>query len=117
MSSRDEAKLGEGMGVEEVRVWALIGVLSALALVLGYVETFIPLPVPLRASPSISYSNVGSLQLIGNGSNYAVTALAYSGRSEAGVNLSVTTSGISTNHLYFLTKTNQDCYIDLSADL
>ena len=35
------------MGVEEVRVWARIGVLSALALVLGYVETFIPLPVPI----------------------------------------------------------------------
>lgn len=78
---------------------------------------FIPLPVPLRSSPSVSYSNAGNLQLIGNGSNYAVTALAYSGRSEAGVNLSVTSSGISTNHLYFLTKTNQDCYIDLSADL
>lgn len=32
--------------LEEARRWARVGVLSALALVLSYVETFIPLPVP-----------------------------------------------------------------------
>ncbi len=31
---------------DEARLWARVGMLSALALVLGYVETFIPLPVP-----------------------------------------------------------------------
>lgn len=35
------------MGVDEARLWARVGVLSALALVLGYIETFIPLPVPV----------------------------------------------------------------------
>lgn len=32
---------------DEARRWARIGVLAALALVFGYVETFIPLPVPV----------------------------------------------------------------------
>ena len=32
---------------EEARFWARVGVLAALALVLGYIETFIPLPVPV----------------------------------------------------------------------
>lgn len=31
----------------QARRWARVGVLAALALVLGYVETFIPLPVPV----------------------------------------------------------------------
>ena len=35
------------MSVDEARRWARVGVLAALALVLGYVETFIPLPVPV----------------------------------------------------------------------
>ena len=35
------------MTLGEARVWARAGVLAALALVLGYVETFIPLPVPV----------------------------------------------------------------------
>lgn len=34
------------MGHREARLWARVGVLSALALVFGYIETFIPLPVP-----------------------------------------------------------------------
>lgn len=32
---------------DEARRWARVGVLAALALVLGYIETFIPLPVPV----------------------------------------------------------------------
>lgn len=32
--------------LDEARLWARVGVLAALALVLSYVETFIPLPVP-----------------------------------------------------------------------
>lgn len=31
----------------EARRWARVGVIAALALVLGYIETFIPLPVPV----------------------------------------------------------------------
>lgn len=42
MSHRDEV-----MSLEEARVWARVGVLAALALVLSYIETFIPLPVPV----------------------------------------------------------------------
>ena len=33
--------------IEYARRWARIGVLAALALVLSYIETFIPLPVPV----------------------------------------------------------------------
>ena len=33
--------------LDEARRWARVGVLAALALVLGYIETFIPLPVPV----------------------------------------------------------------------
>lgn len=33
--------------VAEARFWARVGVLAALALVLGYIETFVPLPVPV----------------------------------------------------------------------
>ena len=32
---------------DEARRWARVGVLASLALVLGYIETFIPLPVPV----------------------------------------------------------------------
>lgn len=35
------------LSLDEARRWARVGVLAALALVLGYVETFIPLPVPV----------------------------------------------------------------------
>ena len=35
------------MTVDEARMWACVGVLAALALVFSYVETFIPLPVPV----------------------------------------------------------------------
>ena len=35
------------MTLDECRAWARVGVLAALALVLSYVETFIPLPVPV----------------------------------------------------------------------
>lgn len=35
------------LSLDETRCWARVGVLSALALVLSYVETFIPLPVPV----------------------------------------------------------------------
>jgi len=35
------------LSVSEARFWARVGVLAALALVLGYIETFIPLPVPV----------------------------------------------------------------------
>jgi len=37
----------EAMSLSEARRWARAGVLAALALVLGYVETFIPLPIPV----------------------------------------------------------------------
>lgn len=39
-------KAVRAMSMCEARRWARAGVLAALALVLGYVETFIPLPVP-----------------------------------------------------------------------
>ena len=35
------------MSLDEARLWARVGVLAALALVLSYIETFIPLPVPV----------------------------------------------------------------------
>lgn len=44
------AKLSEAnraMTLEEARLWARVGVLAALALVLSYIETFIPLPLPV----------------------------------------------------------------------
>ena len=42
------AAVGERcMSLEDARLWARVGVLGALALVLSYIETFIPLPVPV----------------------------------------------------------------------
>lgn len=35
------------LSLDEARKWARVGVLAALALVFGYVETFIPLPMPV----------------------------------------------------------------------
>jgi heptaprenyl diphosphate synthase len=35
------------LSLDEARSWARVGVLAALALVLSYIETFIPLPVPV----------------------------------------------------------------------
>ena len=81
-------------------------------------RVYIPLPVPLRASPSVSITNIGSVSLAGNGNTYSCTAMAYSGRSESGVNLSFTTSGLTTNQLYLLYRSGSaDVHIDLSADL
>lgn len=36
-----------GLTIDEARSWATVGVFSALALALCYVETFIPIPVPI----------------------------------------------------------------------
>lgn len=41
------AGASRAMTVDEARLWARVGVISALALVLSYIETFIPLPVPI----------------------------------------------------------------------
>ena len=35
------------LSLDDARLWARVGVLGALALVLSYIETFIPLPVPV----------------------------------------------------------------------
>ena len=37
----------QAMTLDEARLWARVGVLAAVALVLSYIETFIPLPVPV----------------------------------------------------------------------
>lgn len=49
MSSRGDAGRRDDAfcSLDEARRWARIGVLAALALVFGYAETFIPLPVPV----------------------------------------------------------------------
>lgn len=80
---------------------------------------FIPLPVPLRASATVSATGLGEIQLIGNGSAVNVTACAYTGRSEGGINLSFTTSGsLVANNIYTPVRSGSNaCYIDLSADL
>ncbi len=36
-----------GLSFEEARYWASVGVMAAFALVMSYVETFIPVPVPI----------------------------------------------------------------------
>lgn len=43
--------------MEEARRWARVGVLAALALVLSYAETFIPLPVPV-AGVKLGLANI-----------------------------------------------------------
>lgn len=81
-------------------------------------SVFISLPVPLRASPTVSANGIGELQLIGNDGGGNASACSYAGRSESGVNLSFTTSGLTANHLYALVRAGStSCYIDLSADL
>ena len=47
MARRAQSNAMHPMTLGEARVWARVGVLSALALVFGYIETFIPLPVPV----------------------------------------------------------------------
>lgn len=49
MSLRDSAGCGDiaFCSLDEARRWACVGVLAALALVFGYIETFVPLPVPV----------------------------------------------------------------------
>ena len=78
---------------------------------------FIPLPNVLRASPTVSSSAIGNLRLVGNGSSITPSAVSYSGRSQVGVNIAFTASGLTANQLYFIAKESSDCYIDLSADL
>lgn len=43
--------------MDEARTWARVGVLAALALVLSYAETFIPLPVPI-AGVKLGLANI-----------------------------------------------------------
>jgi heptaprenyl diphosphate synthase len=48
------------MGRAEARRWARVGVLASFALVLGYIETFIPLPVPV-AGIKLGLGNIAVL--------------------------------------------------------
>ena len=80
-------------------------------------RVFFPLPVTLRTSPTISVSGLANLQLFGNGSAITPTAVSYSGRSENGVSLQFTASGLTGNTLYMLCRGSSDAYIDLSAEL
>lgn len=45
------------MSLDEARMWARIGVLAALAVVIGWVETFIPLPLPI-AGVKLGLANI-----------------------------------------------------------
>lgn len=48
----------QGLTTEEVQRWCRIGVLSALAMLLGYAETFIPVPIP---GVKLGLANVATL--------------------------------------------------------
>ena len=45
-TSSGDARIA-ALTLDEARMWARVGVVAALALVLSYIETFIPLPVPV----------------------------------------------------------------------
>lgn len=80
-------------------------------------RVFFPLPVPLRTSPTIAVNSIGNLRLFGNGSEITPSAASYSGRSENGVSLAFTATGLTGNHIYMLCRYSSEAYIDLSADL
>ena len=44
---RTQGKDPSGLSFDEARYWASVGVMAAFALVMSYVETFIPVPVPI----------------------------------------------------------------------
>ena len=44
---RAQGKDPSGLSFDEARYWASVGVMAAFALVMSYVETFIPVPVPI----------------------------------------------------------------------
>ena len=44
---RELGKEPSALSLEEARYWASVGVMAAFALVMSYVETFIPIPVPI----------------------------------------------------------------------
>ena len=80
-------------------------------------RVFFPLPVSLRASPTVAATGLGNCALSGNGGSYSVTSVSYSGRTENGVILSFAASGLTANQLYMLYRSGSDSNIDLSADL
>lgn len=79
-------------------------------------RVLIPLPVTMRATPTRSYS--GSFVVMGNGSNsLAVTNMTVGSVSANGLEIGVTTSGMTLYQTYHLVSQDTTAYIDLSADL
>lgn len=50
-------RTAQPLTMDEARKWARVGVLAALAMVLSYAETFIPLPVPI-AGVKLGLANI-----------------------------------------------------------
>ena len=67
----------KALTLDEARTWARVGVLASLALILSYVETFIPLPVPI-AGVKLGLANIIvliALELLDFKSAFAIAAL------------------------------------------
>lgn len=79
---------------------------------------FIPLPVPLRAAPTLSTNGLDQLRVVGQAGSQPITACNYVGYTENGINVSFITSGLSPGHVYVITRgsTGAGGYIDISAE-
>ena len=94
--------------------WTILG--SGYASSATNLRVLIPLPVTMRATPTRSYS--GSFEVIGNGSNaLSVTNMTAGFVTANGLEIGVTTSGMTLYQTYHLVSQDTTAYIDFSADL
>lgn len=78
---------------------------------------FVPLPVPLRAYPTIlAVNTVAQFHIYGENADKAISAMSVRGISSNGVTLSVTATGVTTYGTYMLVTTDSNAYFDLSAE-
>lgn len=76
----------------------------------------LPLAVPLRTNPSISYG--GSFYIRANGQNYTVTAMATGANQvSAQVQITLTSSGLTVGVLAMFANDSASAYIDINAEL
>ena len=78
---------------------------------------FVPLPVPLRAYPTIlAVNTVAQFHIYGENGDKAISAMSVRGVSSNGVTLSTTATGVTTYGTYMLVTTDRNAYFDLSAE-
>jgi hypothetical protein len=87
----------------------------------GYTSTnaygVLPLPVTMRATPTVTFSAVTVLRLLGNGAGFTASASAQGGSTTDAVELVGTYSGLTAGYAYWMRSAASGNFILVTAEL